>query len=93
MCETTFGPVTKAVIKYTQAGRSRGFGFVTFETTEATRAACSQHYTMLDDKRVELKIHEECDDDCARLRAAVVRRFEQSGAAWLSCGGVEALFA
>jgi len=50
------GEITDAVVMVDQlSGRSRGFGFVTFFSSESATAACAINYQRIDDKLVEVK--------------------------------------
>lgn len=54
-----FGKVADAVIMYDRAtGRSRGFGFVTFEEEDGMKAAIDHRPHVLRDKQVEVKMAE-----------------------------------
>ncbi|GJN24424.1 hypothetical protein PR202_gb12162 [Eleusine coracana subsp. coracana] len=62
-----FGTVTDAVVIYdSQTSRSRGFGFVTFDSTEAVNAVMRQSFHNLNGTKVEVKIAIPKDDQYYR---------------------------
>jgi len=51
-----FGNVTEVVIMFDhEKGRSRGFGFLTFDNEDSVEQACSEHYVDVNGKQVECK--------------------------------------
>lgn len=51
-----YGKVTEVVIMYDQEKKkSRGFGFLTFESEESVDRCCSEHYVNINGKQVEIK--------------------------------------
>lgn len=51
-----FGTVTEVVIMFDhEKGRSRGFGFLTFDNEDSVEQACSEHYVDVSGKQVECK--------------------------------------
>ncbi|XP_076465866.1 heterogeneous nuclear ribonucleoprotein 27C-like isoform X2 [Babylonia areolata] len=55
-CFSRFGSVTEVVIMYDhEKGRSRGFGFLTFDNEDSVEQACAEHYVDVNGKQVECK--------------------------------------
>jgi len=51
-----YGKVTEVVIMYDQEKKkSRGFGFLTFESEESVDRCCSEHFVNINGKQVEIK--------------------------------------
>ena len=47
-----YGPLVEGVVKTDEGGRSRGFGFVTYETPDVAKAVLGEHIHYIDGKEV-----------------------------------------
>jgi len=74
---TKYGTVTDAVIMYDQQKqRSRGFGFLTFESEDSVELVVNEHFIQINGKQVEVKKAEPRDmkmvADCAQTAGTTI---------------------
>ena len=75
-----FGPVTDAVVMLdTQTQRSRGFGFVTFSTSDGAQKAIAAQPVSVDGRSVEVKLATPRGEQQRRPPPAVKRPFVSTG--------------